>query len=225
MKRLADDADGRISRDLLLHFHSMQIGDVTLENVAAHLYPKSESFTSGADEDVAGILGYEHFRDVTARLDLANGTFQIGVDTRDLIGGPLSIDNNMPFVDVSFGDDTVSCLVDTGANVPFLVPTDVFEKLMDDAEGCVELRRAVFFDGEGYSEQQVRRLNRLVTAHLGPYKIKTVVHESPREFGIIGQPILERFVVTIDPEERVIRFWPPDPDRKNGKARHDHDDG
>lgn len=198
-----------------MRLRRMRIADIHMENVLAPVFDH-DHVSSLADEAVYGVVGFGHFRNVPTRLNLSEGLLEVGVDTSDLDPGrmgvvPLAIVHGMPFTDVSFEGHVVRCLIDSGANGGFRIPTEVFDQLVGDDEEAVSEKGFQPFSGKPGS---ARELDREIDACLGPYRVTQSPNsefpmdfgEYPMEFGLIGRQVLELFVITLDPEAGLVHF-------------------
>ncbi len=198
----------------------VRIAEVHLENVFAPVLDHTH-ISSLADEVVYGVLGIGHFQSLPTRLNLSEGLFEVGVDTSDLDPEsrhvvPLEIVHGMPFTEVSFEGHVIWCLIDTGAEGGFNIPTEVFDKLIGDDEELVSEGESIPFSGTPFA---TRVLEREVDAFLGPFRIASSPNfEFPKdfgayliEFGLMGNKVLEHFVITFDPEAGLALFEPIGP--------------
>jgi predicted aspartyl protease len=197
-----EDSNGAVSRAAEeLRAGRLQVGDASFEDVRLLLVQLPEAF---AKNDIVGILGFDVFADTLLTIDYCRSVIRLEAgaleESNDVT--PYELDQSLPFVDFSIGEEAVRGLLDTGFTGFVDLPDEVAPGAF--AAGPVPWVRS--FGLFSSSRTQIGRLATSLTFAARQIDSAVVTVSAGREYALLGSDLLDEFVVTIDQSSQQIRL-------------------
>lgn len=228
---LSQPITGRIMRSTLL-----RVGEIDLQNQSIILIEeKVIDLDALIGEPVQGILGIGSFGAYALKIDYEAGLIdlldpkRIRTNEKD-ISVPIRVEEAKAFINVEAKihegkTQTLSLLLDTGASLSLLIQTDTADTTLLPPKTVT----GVFGYGlGGYLNGYVGRSDVVtigafelpdIITHFQIFPTNEVFLNLPYREGIIGNGILDRFIVTIDFSNKILRLHPTKKSKR--KAKYD----
>jgi len=201
----------KVERSQLVQLADISLGALHLLNQNAGTIDET---TDRAVEDVPadGLIGYEFAKRLTITIDYAGGTMVLARPDRFIPPDgatplPVTFQWHVPKVDARIDDTPISLVVDTGSRVGLVLTGHFFKASGLAARSTPGHEGIIGWGIGGPALGDLFRAQSLELAGISLPSPVTVVmtgqHEPPFD-GVIGGPILRRFIVTLDyPHDRI----------------------
>lgn len=231
---MEDTLEAYLARNIKLTMGKMQSKNEDLLVLARNVF-KFEAFTG---TEIHGILGASSFKNMIVQIDyrrerlIFHNSERFGNKAKNYTSVPISITRNKPFLTANFtaglgvmGED-VNLLLDTGANIPFLLRKDSVE-IADQMENLLPGNIASGIGGDlvgyvGRSHQldiEEFEFSGVVTNYQVVKANEEISELLANRNGIIGNPILDRFDLILDYVDEKLYLKP----NKNFKTKFKYD--